>query len=145
MANQSLPGTLGAALVLAVGLLLGSSGLSADPQDETITGPVEIRFTSAVADTDRGEAEPPAAAPGSKEYLLKQLDKGFSLPARPTKVIFLTAMMGTPGPGKGAWKRYKARAILGGPHERMVLEATFPNQDAKGKPIVVRGFLEPDD
>jgi len=127
-------------------LLLGFSGPSAEAQKEATTGPVQIRFTSAVADTDRGEAEPPAAAPGSKEYLLQQLDKGFSLPAarRPTKQVFLAAIMGTPGRGEGTWTRYKARAILGGPHERIVVEAAFPNQDAKGKPIVVTGFLQPD-
>jgi hypothetical protein len=127
-------------------LLLGFSGQSAEAQKEAITGPVEIRFTSAVADTDRGEAEPPAAAPGSKEYLLQQLDKGFVLPSerRPTKQVFLAAVMGAPGPREGTWTRYKARAILGGPHERIVVEAAFPNQDAKGKPIVERGFLEPD-
>jgi hypothetical protein len=128
-------------------LLLGFSGPNAQAQKEGTTGPVHIRFTSAVADTDRGEAEPPAAAPGSKEYLLQQLDKGFSMPAarRPTKQVFLTAIMGTPGPGEGTWTRYKAHAILGGLHERIVVEAAFPNQDAKGKPIVVKGFLQPDD
>jgi len=100
-----------------------------------------------VADTDHGEAEPPAAAPGSREYLLQQLDKGLSLPSarRPTKQVFLAAIMGTPGPGEGTWTRYKARAILGGPHERIVVEAAFPNQDPRGEPIVVRGLLKPDD
>jgi hypothetical protein len=128
-------------------LLLDFSGPSAQAQKEPATGPVQIRFTSAVADTDRGEAKPPAAAPGSKEYLLQQLNKGFSLPAeqRPTKLVFLAAVMGTPGPGDDVWTRYKARAILGGPHERIVVEAAFPHQAAKGKPIVVRGFLKPDD
>jgi len=126
--------------------LIGFAGPRAGAQKEATTGPVQIRFTSAVADTDRGKAEPPAAAPGSKEYLLQQLDKGFSLPAarRPTKQVFLAAIMGTPGRGEGTWTRYKARAILGGPHERIVVEAAFPNQDAKGKPIVVTGFLQPD-
>jgi hypothetical protein len=135
-------------LVISVSLtvlLLGFSGSGAWAQKEATTGPVQIRFTSAVADTDRGEAEPPAAAPGSKEYLLQQLDKRFPLPAPPpTRQVFLAAVMGKPGPGEGAWTGYKARAILGGPHERIVVEASFPNQDARGKPIVVRGFLQPD-
>ena len=128
-------------------LLLGFSGPSAEAQKEATTGPVQIRFTSAVADTDRGEDKQPAAAPGSKEYLLQQLDMGFSLPGadRWTKHVFLTAIMGTLGPTEGSWTRYKALAILGNRYERIVVEAAFPNRDAQGKPIVVRGFLQPDD
>jgi hypothetical protein len=137
-------------LVLAVSLtvpLIGFSGPRAGAQKEATAGPLQIRFTSAVADTDRVEAEPPAAAPGSKEFLLQQLDKGFDLPSahRSTKVVFLTAIMGTTGPSDGTWTKYKARAILGSSHERIIVEAAFPNRNPKEKPIVVRGFLQPDD
>ena len=43
-------------------LLLGLSGPSAEAQKKAAHGPVQIRFTSALTDTDHGEAEPPAAA-----------------------------------------------------------------------------------
>jgi hypothetical protein len=129
---------LGALTCLGLGSLLPVVGAD--------NGPVQIRFTSAWADTDNGGVEAPAAPPGSKEYLLQQLDKGFSLPGarRQTKQVFLYAMMGTPGRGECNWKKYKAREILGGRNERIVVEAAFPNQDPKGKPIVVKGFLQPD-
>jgi hypothetical protein len=109
-------------------------------------GPVRVRFTSAVTDTDHGKVEAPAAPPGSKERLLEQLDKGFSPPVarRQVKRVSLSAVMGTPGLGEGTWATYKAREILGGPKERIVVEAAFPNQDASARPIMVRGFLEPD-
>src|SRR5262245_34623697 len=131
------------ARLLAALTCLGSSSLPAGGADN---GPVQIRFTSVWADTDVGAVEAPAIPPGSKEYLLQRLDKGFSLPGarRQTKQVFLSAIMGTPGRAEATWKKYKAREILGGPHERIVVEAAFPNQDAKGKPIVVRGFLQPD-
>jgi len=126
-------------------LLLGFSSPSAEAQKDGPTGPVHIRFISAVADTDHDKPESPAAAPGTREYLLQQLDKGLTLPRRPTKQVFLSAVMETPGPGKGAWTRYKARTILGSAHERIAVEAAFPNQDPRGEPIVVQGLLKPDD
>jgi len=129
---------LGAVTCLGLGSLLPAVGAD--------SGAVQIRFTSVCADTDNGKVEAPAAPAGSKEHLLQQLNKGFSLPGarRQTKQIFLSAIMGTPGRGEGTWKKYKAREILGGPNERIVVEAAFPNQDGKGKPVVVKGFLQPD-
>jgi hypothetical protein len=136
--QMNIPRLVGALTCLGLSSLVPAVGAD--------NGPVQIRFTSALADTDDGGVEAPAAAPGSKEYLLQQLDKGFPLPGarRQTKQIFLSAVMGTPGRGERTWKKYKAREILGAPNERIVVEAAFPNQDPKGKPIVVKGFLQPD-
>jgi hypothetical protein len=74
------------------------------------------------------------------------LDKGYSLPGerRQTKQVFLSAVFCIPGRDGSTWTTYKAREILGSRHERIVVEAAFPNQDTKGKPIVVKGFLQPD-
>ena len=58
-------------------LMLGYFGPSAEAQQEVIVGPVQIRFTSAVADTDRGEAKPPAAAPGRKSIYCSSWTWGF--------------------------------------------------------------------
>jgi hypothetical protein len=136
--------------VVAVCLFVGACPQAAEPGQ--FKGPVQIRFTSAEADTDHAKVASLAAAPGSKEALLEQLDKafldkGYSLPGerRQTKQIFLSAVFCVPGRGENTWTTYKAREILGGRHERIIVEAAFPNQDTKGKPIVVKGFLQPDD
>jgi hypothetical protein len=46
--------------------------------------------------------------------------------------------------GEGTFVTYNARDILGQPNERVGVEAAFQNRDAKGTPIAVHGFLQPD-
>lgn len=109
-------------------------------------GPVSVRFVSAVADTDRGQVETPVANLSPREQLLLQLNKNSHLAGerRQTKAISLFAIMGTLGLGEGTFATYKARDILGQPNARLAVEAAFPNQDGKAKPILVKGFLQPD-
>jgi hypothetical protein len=109
-------------------------------------GPVSVRFSSAVADSDRGTITPSAADLSPRELLLRQLEQECRLPdeRRLTKAVSLGAVIGTPGLGEGTFVTYRARDILGQPNERIVVEAAFPNQDARVKPIAVRGFLQPD-
>ena len=119
------------------------------PQEAPIIhfdGPVSVRFSSAVPDTDRGMVEPSAADGGPKGLLLRKLGKEFPLPSerRRTKAVSLCAVMGTAGLGEGTFATYKARDMLSQPNERLVVEAAFPHQDAKAKPIRVKGFLQPD-
>src|SRR5262249_9481770 len=59
-------------------------------------GPVSVRFSSAVAYTDRGKVEAPAADLGPKEQLRQQLGKDIPLPGerRPNKVVSLGAVLG---------------------------------------------------
>jgi hypothetical protein len=119
------------------------------PQEAPVihfNGPVSVRFSSAEAYTDRGKIESAAADLSPKERLQKQLGKDIPLPGerRPNKVVSLGAVLGTPGLGEGTFVTYKAREILGQPNERIVVEAAFPHQDAKAKPIRVQGFLQPD-
>jgi hypothetical protein len=116
------------------------------PQEAPVlhfNGPVSVRFTSAAAPPDRGQVGPAAAKLGSRERLLQQLGKKFPLPSarQQTKVVSLSAAVGTPGLGEGTFVTYKARDILGQP---IVVEAAFPNQDARARPIRVKGFLQPD-
>jgi hypothetical protein len=109
-------------------------------------GPVSVRFFSASADTDRGPAKTAPVDLSPKERLLQQLGKDIPLPGerRPNKVVSLGAILGTPSLGKGTFVTYKARDILGQPNEQIVVEAAFPHQDAKTKPIRAQGFLQPD-
>jgi hypothetical protein len=109
-------------------------------------GPASVRFSSAVAYSDRGQQGPSAADMDPRELLLKKLDKQPWLAGKggQAKAVSLGAVIGTPGLGEGTFVTYKARDILGQPNRRIVVEAAFPNQDAKAKPIVVEGFLQPD-
>jgi hypothetical protein len=109
-------------------------------------GPVSVRFFNAEAYTDRGKVESSVADLSPKERLRQQLGKDIPLPGerRPKRVVSLEAVLGTPGLGEGTFVTYKARDILGQPKERIVVEAAFPHQDAKTKPIRVQGFLQPD-
>jgi hypothetical protein len=109
-------------------------------------GPVSVRFSGADAHTDRVKIESPAADLGPKERLLQQLGKDIPLPGehRANKIVSLGAVLGTPGLGEGTFVTYKARDILGQPNERIVIEASFPHQDAKATPIRVQSFLQPD-
>lgn len=93
------------------------AGRSQDAPIVHFNGPVSVRFASAVP------------LPGDR---------------RQPKAVSLGAVMGTPGVGEGTFATYKARDILGGPDERVIVEAAFPNQDDKAKPIPVRGALQPD-
>jgi hypothetical protein len=127
----------------------GSVRFAGRPQEAPVihfNGPVSVRFSSAVPDTDRGKVEPSAADGGPKGLLLRKLGKEFPLPSerRQTKAVSLCAVMGTAGLGEGTFATYKARDILSQPNERLVVEAAFPHQDAKAKPILVKGFLQPD-
>jgi hypothetical protein len=109
-------------------------------------GPISVRFSSAVADSDRGKVARAAADMSSRELLLRQLEKESRLPGerRLTKTVSLGAVIGTAGLGEGTFATYMARDILGQPNDRIVVEAAFPNQDVKAKPIAVNGFLQPD-
>ena len=122
------------------------AGRSQDAPIIHFNGPVSVRFSSAVAHTDRGKIETSAADLGPKERLLQQLGKDIPLPGerRPNKVVSLGAVLGTPGLGEGTFVTYKARDILDQPNKQIVVEAAFPHQDAKSKPIRVQGFLQPD-
>jgi hypothetical protein len=109
-------------------------------------GPVSVRFSSAESYTGRGKVALPAADLDPRERLRQQLGKDIPVPGerRPNNVISLGAVLGTPGLGEETFVTYKALDILGQPNERIVVEAAFPHQDAKAKPIRVRGFLQPD-
>ena len=122
------------------------AGRSQDAPIIHFDGPVSVRFSSASADTDRGPAKTAPVDLSPKERLLQQLGKDIPLPGerRPNKVVSLGAILGTPSLGKGTFVTYKARDILGQPNEQIVVEAAFPHQDAKSKPIRVQGFLQPD-
>src|SRR5262245_36000407 len=122
------------------------AGRSQDAPIIHFNGPVSVRFSSAVAYTNRGKAGSSAVDLSPKERLLQQLGKDIPLPGerRPNKVVSLGAVLGTPGLGEGTFVTYRARDILGQPNEQIVVEAAFPHQDAKTKPIRVQGFLQPD-
>jgi hypothetical protein len=122
------------------------AGRSQDAPIIHFDGPLSVRFSSASADTDRESAKAAPVDLSPRERLLQQLGKDIPLPGerRPNKVVSLGAVLGTPGLGKGTFVTYKAREILGQPNEQIVVEAAFPHQDAKSKPIRVHGFLQPD-
>src|SRR5262249_11633396 len=109
-------------------------------------GPLSVRFSSASADTDRGPAKAAPVDLSPRERLLQQLGKDIPLPGerRPNKLASLGAALGTPGLGQGTFVTYKARDILGKASEHIAVEAAFPHQDAKAKPIRVQGILQPD-
>jgi hypothetical protein len=103
--------------------------------------PVSICISSAVSHEGRGWNDPPAA--GGRVRL--PLGKDFPVPGdRRQQLVTLSAVMGTPGLGEGAFVTYKARDIQGQNDPRVTVEATFPHRDAGGEPIAVKGFLEPD-
>jgi hypothetical protein len=107
-------------------------------------GALSLRFTSAVATTSSDRVAAAIAEIGAKGRL--KLGKEIPLPAdrRKQGTLTLSAVVGTAGLGAGTFATYKARDILGQPNERIAVEAKFPNQDARAKPIIVEGFIQPD-
>lgn len=126
----------------------GSVKFAGSPREAPIlhfNGPASVRFSSAELDPERGKVEF-TDCDSDRMKLLRQLNKDFPVPGerRQDRAITLGAVVGTPGLGEGTFVTYKARDILGQSNERIVVEAAFPNQDAKAKPILVKGFLQPD-
>jgi hypothetical protein len=107
-------------------------------------GPLSVRFAGAVADTGLDRVASSLAQIGNKGPL--KLGKEIPLPGgrRQSRAVTLSAVVGTPGSGAGTFATYKAREILGQPNERIAVRVAFPNRDSKARPIVVEGFLEPD-
>jgi hypothetical protein len=126
----------------------GSIRFAGRPQEAPVlhfNGPVSIRFSSAEQEPARAKVEPPDVDAGRKQLLL-HLGKDIPVPGerRHDRPVSLCAVLGTPGLGEGTFVTYKALDILGQRNERIAFEAAFPNQDAKGKPILAKGFLQPD-
>jgi hypothetical protein len=118
------------------------------PQEAPVlhfNGPVSVRFSWAVQEVERAKIEPPDVDAGRK-HLLLHLGKDIPVPGerRQDRPVPLSAVLGTPGLGEGTFVTYKALDILGQPNERIAVEVTFPNRDATGKPILAKGFLQPD-
>jgi hypothetical protein len=127
----------------------GSVTFASRPQEAPVlhfNGPVSIRFVSAELAGDSGKVGSAAAGLSPKELLLKKLDTKVVLPGKPrqTRVVSLCAVTGTQGLGKETFVTYKARDGLGRPDERVAVEVAFPDQDARAKPVLVKGFLQPD-
>jgi hypothetical protein len=107
-------------------------------------GPLSVRFASAVADMGLDRMASALAEIGTKGPL--KVVKEIPLPGgrRRSRTVVLSAGVGTPGWCEGTFATYKAREVLGQPNKRIAVQVGFPNQDARRRPILVAGFLQPD-